>query len=207
MRKWLCVLGSMVWLGIPVAAQEVPKGEVFGGYSFASFGTGSGLDRLSLNGWNASVAGNVNRWLGFAGDFSGQYGSQASVNRKAHSFLFGSRFSYRGNERVTPFVHALFGVTRAHRDAFAGFPIPGTPAQNQTAFSMALGGGLDVRATNALALRVVQADYLLTRFAESSGVVCVQSIAPPCISTRTGTQNNFRFSAGIVFRFNVRVTP
>lgn len=206
MGKWVGVLILLVWCVPSVAAQEVPKAEVAAGYAFASFETGNGLKRLSLNGWNASVTGNANRWLGFTGEFSGHYGSQSSVGRQAYSFLFGPRFSYRENERVTPFVHFLFGATRAHRGASPGVPPPAPviPAQTETAFSMAFGGGLDVRATKAVAFRVVQADYLLTRFDEATGLVCIQSVIPPCPTTQAGTQHNFRFSAGIVFRFGVR---
>ncbi|MBI3662612.1 MAG: outer membrane beta-barrel protein [Acidobacteria bacterium] len=181
---------------LPVAAQEAPKAEIFGGYSFSSLETGNGLKRLSLNGWNASVAGNVNRFLGFVGDFSGQYGSQSSVKHNVHTFLFGPRFSYRKNRKVTLFVHALFGALRAHKDSSLS-----GQAQNKTVFGLALGGGLDVRATNSIAFRALQADYLLSRFDESAGIVCVQSVLPPCAGTLPGTQHNFRFSAGIVFRF------
>lgn len=199
MRRAVSLSGLVVLLSLPAAAQDTPSAEVFGGYSYSSLETGSGLDRLSLNGWNASVSGNVSRWLGVVGDVSGHYGSQASVNRNIHSFLFGPRFSYREKGRITPFVHALFGTARAHRES------SGTgPAQTETKFSMALGGGLDVHATDSLALRIVQADYLLTRFDEASGIVCIQSITTPCPTTRTGTQHNFRFSAGVVFRFGKR---
>jgi len=195
-----CTLTLLALATFPVQAQdEAPKAEVFGGYSFAAFETGSGLDRLKLNGWNASVAGNFNRWFGVVADFSGQYGSQASVGRSAHSFLFGPRLSYRGNERVTPFAHALFGAARAQRDQ-AG-PLP---PRSETAFSLALGGGLDVKAGDRFSFRLAQADYLMTRMKEASGIVCVQSINTPCPVTRTGTQHNFRFSTGVVFRFGGR---
>jgi hypothetical protein len=192
----LCVLLLLV---LPAAAQEAPKAELFGGYSYASFEGGNGVDRLNLNGWNTSVAGNFNRWFGVVGDFSGQYGSQAGVDRNTHSFLFGPRFFSRNNERMTPFVHALFGIARAHREGGSG-----EPARTENAFSTAIGGGLDVKAGEAVAIRLVQADYFLTRFDEASGIVCIQSNILPCPSTRTGTQHNFRFSTGVVFRFGGR---
>src|SRR5947208_12930492 len=58
-------------------AQDTPKFEVFGGYSYASASKTLtlGRSRPNLNGWNASVAGNFNRWIGIVGDFSGYYGS------------------------------------------------------------------------------------------------------------------------------------
>ena len=46
----------------------------------------------------------------------------------------------------------------------------------------AAGGGLDVKWTDRISVRLVQADYLGTRYGDA-------------------TQNNFRLSAGIVFHF------
>lgn len=50
---------------------------------------------------------------------------------------------------------------------------------------MAFGGGFDVKASPQLAIRLIQADYALTRFSST-------------------TQNNIRISAGIVFRLGGR---
>lgn len=192
------VFGALLLLGLPVGAQDAPKVELFGGYSFATFESGVGLQRHHLNGWNSSITGNVNRWFGVTADFSGQYGSMLGVSRNVHSFLFGPRFSYRGNDRVTPSAYALFGATRAHSDP------PGTlPPQTETAFSMAFGAGLDVKASQSLAIRVAQVDYLPTRFEEAPA--CILIVPPPrSCAPRARTQDNFRFAAGVVFRFGRR---
>jgi hypothetical protein len=50
---------------------------------------------------------------------------------------------------------------------------------------MAAGGGLDINASEHLGVRVVQAEYLLTKFVD--GI--------------TNRQNSARVSAGVVFRF------
>jgi len=47
---------------------------------------------------------------------------------------------------------------------------------------MALGGGVDLRLSRSVAFRMIQADYLLTRF---GGI----------------TQNNARITTGLVYRF------
>jgi hypothetical protein len=52
------------------------------------------------------------------------------------------------------------------------------------------GAGIDLDLHHKLAIRAVQVNYLATRFAQNNG--------------STGTQNNFRISAGIVFRFGYR---
>jgi hypothetical protein len=74
--------------------------------------------------------------------------------------------------RVSPFGHLLLGG--AHISA-AG--------SGNSSFSMALGGGIDTRIFHdQFYWRVIQGDYLVTQF-------------------RSGSQNNFRFSTGIVIRF------
>jgi hypothetical protein len=57
----------------------------------------------------------------------------------------------------------------------------------ENAFSMAIGGGVDVPFSRRFSIRVIQADYLLTRFDGNNGTAA--------------TQNNVRVSAGIIFRF------
>jgi hypothetical protein len=60
----------------------------------------------------------------------------------------------------------------------------------QNASAMAAGGGLDIPFGRHLAIRALQAEYLLTRFDRSDG--------------SSATQNNLRVSAGIVFCFGSR---
>ena len=72
---------------------------------------------------------------------------------------------------VSPFGHLLLGG--AHNST-AGF--------GSTSFSMALGGGIDTDVGERIRWRLVQVDYLLTQFGG-------------------GSQNNFRFSTGVVLRF------
>lgn len=164
------------------AAEDYPKAEIFGGYSFLLADTP--VDSMNLHGWNASVAGNITSWLGVVGDFSGHYGSPSVfgfnipfVDVRAHSFLFGPKLAYRGNDKITPFGHFLIGVTRVDALGFG-----------DQAFAGAIGGGLDVRLSDSLAIRAFQADYFMTRFDEGPW-------------NDNARQNNFRLSAGIVLRF------
>lgn len=205
MKRVLSVTCFVLFVCLSALAQEYPKAEVFGGYSYFRADGGG-----NLHGWNASVGGNLNSWFGLVADFSGHYDSTSSrtelrfppfpgfpeipgfppvsisVNSdtSVHTFLAGPRFSYRKKEKITPFAHALFGASRSHtetevildngsRTFFSG---------NNTSFAAALGGGLDIELSKNIALRVIQADYLLTR---SFGF----------------NANNARVSTGIVFRF------
>ncbi|MCA1632766.1 MAG: porin family protein [Acidobacteria bacterium] len=176
MRKILFTIWMILVAFLTAKAQgevETPKAELFGGYSYAGEAT---------HGWNVSVAGNVNRWLGLVADVSGQRTSLerdgVSERIRTHSFLFGPRFSVRRKGRVTPFVHALFGA--AHTDSRAtesGLSFHFT----DTSFASALGGGLDVRVSPRVAVRAFQAEYVRTQLFG-------------------GTQNKGRIAFGVVFR-------
>jgi opacity protein-like surface antigen len=188
MRKLSFCAALVLLYCVPTFAEDVPKVEVFGGYSHFILKNptdiriaGRDLADVHLNGWNGSAAFNLNRWLGVAADFSGHYGSPSVLgftvpftNANQHSFLFGPRVTYRSGDRFTPFGHALFGGAAGKLDAF-GFGI------SETTFAMAFGGGLDVRLTDRIAVRAAQIDYLQTRFGGDR-------------------QNSYRLGAGIVFR-------
>ena len=168
----LCSLAFLVTTS--VKAQETPKAELFGGYSYA--GSGS-------NGFDVSIAANLNKWVGVVADVGGQYSrftDQGFTERiKTHSFLFGPRISYRKSSRVTPFAHALFGVSTLKTETNEFGPVL---SFSDSSFAMALGGGLDVRISDRLAVRAVQLEFLRTRFFEE-------------------TQHKGRLSFGLVVRF------
>jgi hypothetical protein len=164
-----------IWVGITIfalsaAAQDTPKAEVFGGYQYTQVG---GV--VNANGWNAAVTGNVNRWFGVTADFSGAYKSVGTVNANALTYTFGPVFSMR-NKRVTPFAHALFGGFHVS----AGFL--GANASTN-GFAAIVGGGVDVKVTSHVAVRAIQADWILWR---TLGLT---------------EEKNGRISAGLVFRF------
>jgi peptidoglycan-associated lipoprotein len=173
MRKEIFVLTLLLLLSLPAIAQETPKAEVFGGYSYAGG---------NFHGWNASVTGNVNKWFGVTADFSGQYGGAIDEDgfderQRVHSYLFGPRFSAR-KKRVMPFAHALVGASRLKTE-LTGFGQRFT--FSDTSFALVLGGGLDIRVNSAIAIRAIQLDYLRTGFFNE-------------------TQNKGRIAFGVVFR-------
>jgi opacity protein-like surface antigen len=194
MRR-LTVLGfAFLFLATAATAQTDSKGNIAFGYSYARANLSSKsalaptISSSNLNGWFVSAEYKVIPWLGVVGDFGGNYGTERVVpfcevipicpsplNAQAHvqTFLAGPRASVSIG-KVTPFAQALFGG--AHTSASGtGF------SSSDTSFATALGGGVDLRLAKTLAWRV-QGDYLQTRFFTSS-------------------QNNFRFSTGLVVRF------
>jgi opacity protein-like surface antigen len=150
MRRSLCVV-VFTMCAFAAFAQDAPKAEIFGGFSYGNYEllartpsfsssnetiSGSPSARLSLFGWNGSIAVHVNPWFSFATDVSGYYsGSAASTTNtetitntcgpvscppetitttsiaaspKIHNFLFGPQFSHPVG-KVRPFVHFLVG--------------------------------------------------------------------------------------------------
>src|SRR5205814_7733800 len=83
------------------------------------------------------------------------------------------KYSYRRFNHFTPFAHAMFGGIEGSKTVFAsstGGPgigigtAPGCTAivcyLPETAFAMAFGGGVDVKAVNHIWVRVGQVEFL-----------------------------------------------
>jgi hypothetical protein len=159
------ILGLVMGLLAPAAAmaQETPKAEVMTGFSYLNFNTNQ-RGGVSTYGFNASVAGNLTRSFSVVGEVTGQYRDGNFI----HFALAGPQVKYRNGGKVEPFAHALFGPAFINAEA--------------TRFSMALGGGVDVRVSDRLSFRAVQVDYM------------------PIVSDGNAL-HNVRVATGLVFRF------
>ena len=160
-KSMLLILGLFLLFGGTALAQDdYSKAEVFGGFSILNIGQDLTGNRESLYGFQADGAFNVNKAFGIAADFGGQYksfeidedGETFDVNAHVYEYLFGPRFSVRG-ERATVFGHALFG----------GATIGGE-GESESAFAMGFGGGVDINVSEHFAVRAVQFDWVLTNF-------------------------------------------
>ena len=88
MRNELLAIFCLVCLS--ASAQDLPKVDIFGGYSFLSVGEKDLSSRQSLNGWEASASGNLTKWFAIEGDISGHTKLSpltASVPRSATTHL------------------------------------------------------------------------------------------------------------------------
>lgn len=126
--------------------------------------------RESYNGFNAEFNQNITRHVGIVTSLSGTYnnngyfdlrsGQVLGARAQRYDLMIGPRYNWRP-EGVTPFVHAMAGVTHMR----VNFDDPLTNRKKaDTAFAMAFGGGLDVHAGEHLDIRVIQVDYLPTFF-------------------------------------------
>lgn len=196
----LLLVAPSVW------AQDTPRYEVFAGPSYAREDL-TDIKFINGIGWHASLDGTANNWLSAVFDFSGYYSSPKinvglstpiPIDASNYLYLFGPRFTYRRWERLTPFAEGLVGVANSR---FTASSVGLTNAVSSTAFAAAFGGGVDYTVKRWLAIRVIQADYVVTRFREI-GVDQVTGIVG--FTGQRRTQNNARASAGIVIRFGSR---
>ena len=181
MRKLFLLAALVLILPLTGLAQKAPKAEIFGGYSYLHADDDDG--GLDLHGWNASAAINFTKYAGIVADFSGHYDTATlspgvRADLSAYLFLVGPRFTYREHKVLQPFGHVLLGAARSHTSTFGTL---GRVKFDDSAFAMAIGGGLDAKVHDRLAVRLFQADYVLTRFNDDS-------------------QHNFRLSTGLVLR-------
>ena len=137
-------------------SQDISKAEVFGGYSWAGG---------NFHGWNSSVTGNVTKRLGIVADFSGHYGSELAgldcwSNRMRIQLYSGRDTPFVERDLPLLSMHCV-GVTRFHQSAtISGQRL----SESDSGFSSALGGGLDVRVNDRVAIRAFQIDYFRPNF-------------------------------------------
>lgn len=144
--------GALAVTPAAASAQSAPNTDLYVGYSRIQTASGG------VNGASASFAGNITDSFALVVDGAGYQGEFGTV-------MGGPRFTYRSG-RVEPFAHALFGA------------VIGSDAAE---FSMALGGGVDVKVGDHFAIRAIQADYLRAAGADFA-----------------------RLGVGVVFRFGKR---
>ncbi|HUJ82695.1 MAG TPA: outer membrane beta-barrel protein [Candidatus Acidoferrales bacterium] len=201
MKRFALLCGAMLLFAGIASAQDDSKVTVFGGYSYLRFNPGNGVNGANFNGGSGSIAYNVLPWVGVVADIGGYHwggsSSEGVTGSTAVSYLFGPKVSYHAGP-IVPFVHALFGGVHGSISGSTCVPPPdsrvrpeGCTTQSETfsdnVFGMALGGGVDWNATPHIGVRLVQAEYVLTKFnANFAG---------------STSQNNVRISTGVTFRF------
>lgn len=208
MRKAILLLAVLA-LAAAAAAQEVPKFQLFGGFSFvridaqgqtgSTFVPGSTL-KYNYPGFVIEPQYNFNKWLGFKADVGYHGGTPLSLTGDSFSsarmweYMVGPTIFHQ-SPHARPYVHGLFGGNHVSSDADAAHAFPGTTS---SAFAFDLGGGLDLKITNAIWIRVGQGDWLRT-----SHVACSWVDAASCLGLASH-QNNFRFSTGVVIDWGAR---
>jgi opacity protein-like surface antigen len=190
MNRLALLCGALLIFAGAASAQDYPKFEAFGGYSYLHVSENGVGD--NFNGGSGSVAYNFTPMLGVVADFGGYHWSQGfdggNQTINVVSYLFGPKVALR-HGKFTPFAQALFGGAHGSFTETGGCDArvrgQGTTCNASTSdnsFSLAVGGGLDWNATTHIGIRLIQAEYLMTQFLG-------------------GTQNNARISTGVTIRW------
>jgi len=192
------LLGLFLLFGTTTFAQDTPKVEVSGNYSYMRFNPQnnniSGLGAFSLNGGGGAFTYFLTNLIGIKAEFEG-YGSTtrtfpggAPVSGNLFTYNVGPEIKFR-TPHFEPFAEAMFGG--AHSNAYVNICNVGggcinSPSNN--AFDFIIGGGVDIPINKTFAIRAAEADYVLTRFGNS-------------FTGGNNNQSNFRIQAGVVIRF------
>jgi hypothetical protein len=152
--------------------------ELYGGYAFTRFvsgGTGT-----NFNGGMGAVAWNFKPWLQLAGDSSYSFVTISGTKNVVWGNHYGPRYFYRRPNRwgLTPFVEGLVGGSRADTTVSG----TGGYTTSTNCISYKVGGGLDMRTSRHIEVRLFDVDYYRTAFGTNQH------------------QNNYWASAGVVIR-------
>jgi hypothetical protein len=208
--KGIYLAAVVMLFGLTAWAQEFPRVEVGADYSFIRFNPNAAYtEGHSLNGGGGDLVININEFLGIKMDLQGYQsntstfniqqnpvfpgGATGKVSGDIFTYTFGPQIKVRAHG-IQPFGHILIGA--AHSNVYANAfkqicqPIAGTCSFNKTpaedAFAMMVGGGVDIPLGHVVSFRPAELDYLLTHFTNQFA---------------NSNQNNFRYSAGVVFSF------
>jgi hypothetical protein len=188
--RFFALIVGMVFASSSTARAQYSSGrspqlELAGTYSFIRANAANSGGGFNLNGGSVSLAYTVRDRFSAIADV-GAYrfgGLPLGLNSTMYTYLFGPRIMLSKSSRTMPFAQILLGGGRLNASS-SGI------AAGENAFAFAIGGGLDVPFRSHITVRVVQADYLMTRFASVNGSSAIQ--------------NNYRISAGVVIRFGGR---
>ena len=185
--------------------------ETINGLTPAQFRAVTGLDvtpnsgSAGLHGFDASVTAYVPKRFGLTGDFSGNsktetqtfFGGPTAARMRVYNALGGPQVKFFNGGRAAPFVRALFGVAHFRNDFSASLgAATNRVTDNYTNFAMAVGGGLDVRLSNRVALRLIQVDYNPAFLRDRRVVDSLGNV----YQVRGNRQDNVRFAFGFVLR-------
>ena len=163
------------------AQDAAPAAEIFvGGSKLWEHVGGSGVEAglYHNSGVKIAATGNLNRFLGLETDLSK---FQDIIPTDYFRIMFGPHFAYNASSRLSPFAHALLGLTRQRLCGPTSCSLTSEEV-GRNAFTVAIGGGLDVKVFRFFWLRPFQADYVHVFFPN----------AP---------ENNLQLSFGVTLRF------
>jgi opacity protein-like surface antigen len=218
MKKSIALWGAVSLFALAAAAQDVPRAEVFTGFTYTRVNSASNVPAFSANGGGGQFVMNLGKWFGAVADIGAVHNGNIGgyhLDTTLTNFLFGPRIPIRVSNRITPYFQTLFGGVYGSTSVGVTVP-PGTvvlpptvtPANStaatnaanaialrasaqQTAFAMTVGGGLDIKINKVVSFRPIGLDYYMMR---------LQNL-------RTASDNNqhcLRYTTGFNFKFGAQ---
>jgi len=209
--KVAVVLGVVLLSAMSAFAQDYAKVEIPIVYSYMRFNPEDShiVSGFSLNGGGGAVTYYVNHLIGITAEFNGYtslrksfafpagtpvcpVGCNVTADANLFTYNFGPTFKPYRTEHFEPFVEMLFGA--AHSNVYGNLvracqaACVTSAAPNNNAFNFIIGGGLDIPISKSISFRPAQFDFSLTRFNNA-------------FTSDHQNQSNFRYQAGLVFRF------
>jgi opacity protein-like surface antigen len=160
-----------------------------------------GSNSINCIGGGGTLAYNFSKLIGLAADLGGCKVLNDNntilanvINGSEFTFLFGPRFTFRNSSKFQPFFEVNAGGMRlslsCQNNAVNCNIATNGNSYARTAFAMTAGGGFDIKLSPKFAIRLVQAEYLYTRFGNNCNGL------PIC--SGNNSQNSFRLKSGIV---------
>jgi len=155
--KMAAVVAFIFVVSVPfvVAQDEINKGEFFGGFMHKR------TEGIGLNGINVAGTYNFHKYLGIKGDFSWGTGSPADVpsveSYSLTTYMGGIQIkdNSKDGSMVKPFAHVLLGIQREK----ISYNLTEVVYASSSGFSMAIGGGIDIKVSDRVSIRAIQYDY------------------------------------------------
>ena len=226
MRLFLTIIFIATCFTLTFGQDDTPRFEVFAGYSHLrqprvkseDFRTVNGFTpaqvqgllgqpittnsgQVGLNGFEASVTGYLTKRFGLTGDFSANFksepqtffGNASQAKLRTLNFLGGPQVKFFNDSKAAPFVRALFGASRNRNRVSNAI---GTATDEYTSFAMAFGGGLDLKVSKHVDIRLFQVEWLPV-FTKDRLVIASDGTR---YDLRGERQNDWRFSVGVVLK-------
>jgi opacity protein-like surface antigen len=212
MRRLFALAGLLLFTAGAALAQDYPKIETSPAFMYIRTSTqfapfvvrGQTVTPQAINcaGGGGTIAYNFSSLIGLAADlggckiFSNAYGLANTVDGNEFTYLFGPRITYRSGSRFEPFAEVNFGGMRisltCNSSALTCVNATGGNTYTKNAFALTAGGGFQVKLSKKFSLRLVQAEYLYTRFGNNCALA---------VCSNNNSQNSFRLKSGIVINW------
>jgi len=231
MKKHFWAFACLFLFGIHVAAQDVPKAEIYGGYTYLRFNANGGqppnqVNAFSANGGQGSFQFNIDKYIGLVAEMGGAHNGKLTIgssgilqpDQTAFTYLFGPRISLHKAGVVSPFFEYLVGGFHNSRsftvpDTLLPHPVnpiagvtetPGTTTTKFATTQNAVAMAVGGGVDIRLSRRIGFRPIELDYVPTHFSAVNIQGLG---FINPTKWQNNLRYSTGLIFRFGGETPP